>query len=136
MTGKDLRKIIQQLPFMSCILKKCKYVRLVFQKLLLSCSKKLSSLLRGITSKNNCNSCCLNCLPSFRTETKVKCREVCKIKIFVELLCQLKTKGNILKFNQYMKSDKTPCIIHADLESLIKKVDNCENNSEQLYKSK
>ena len=54
----------------------------------------------------------------------------------MELLCQLKTKGNILKFNQYMKSDKTPCIIHADLESLIKKVDNCENNSEQLYKSK
>ena len=28
---------------------------------------------------------------------------------------------NILKFNQYMKSNKMSCIIYADLESLIKK---------------
>ena len=27
---------------------------------------------------------------------------------------------NILQFNQYQKSDKTPSIIYADLESLIK----------------
>ena len=31
-------------------------------------------------------------------------------------------KNNILKFNQYMKSDKTTCITNADLESLIKKI--------------
>ena len=31
-------------------------------------------------------------------------------------------KKKILKFNQYMKSDKTPCITNADLESLIKKI--------------
>ena len=30
-------------------------------------------------------------------------------------------KGNILEFNQYMKSDKISCIIYADIESLIKK---------------
>ena len=28
----------------------------------------------------------------------------------------------ILEFNQYQKSDKTPFIIYADLESLIKKM--------------
>ena len=27
-------------------------------------------------------------------------------------------KDNILEFNQYMKSDKIPCIIYADIESL------------------
>ena len=29
-----------------------------------------------------------------------------------------------------MKSDKTPFMIYADLESLIKKIDNCKNNPE------
>ena len=39
-------------------------------------------------------------------------------------------KGNILEFNQYMKSHKMPCIIYADIESSIKKVDGCANNPE------
>ena len=30
-------------------------------------------------------------------------------------------KNNILKFNQYMKSDKMPYIIYAELECLFKK---------------
>ena len=34
-----------------------------------------------------------------------------------------------------MKSDKTPCIIYADLESLIKKIDICENNPGKSSKS-
>ena len=32
-------------------------------------------------------------------------------------------KDYVLEFNQYMKSDKTSCIIYADIESLIKKID-------------
>ena len=30
-------------------------------------------------------------------------------------------KGNILEFNQYIKSDEIPHIIYADLESSVKK---------------
>ena len=30
-------------------------------------------------------------------------------------------KDNILEFSQYMNSDKIPCIIYADIDSLIKK---------------
>ena len=30
-------------------------------------------------------------------------------------------KGNILEFNQYMKSDKMPYIIYADIEPLVLK---------------
>ena len=40
----------------------------------------------------------------------------------------LSEKDNILEFNQYMKSDKMPYIIYADIESLIKKIDECANN--------
>ena len=35
-------------------------------------------------------------------------------------------------FNQYMKSDKMVCIIYADIESLIKKIDGCANNPENF----
>ena len=36
----------------------------------------------------------------------------------------------ILEFYQFQKSDKTPFVIYADPESLIKKIDGCENNHE------
>ena len=39
-------------------------------------------------------------------------------------------KDIILEFNQYMKSDKMPYNIYADIEYLIKKIDGCANNSE------
>ena len=37
-------------------------------------------------------------------------------------------KDKILEFNQYIKSDKMPFIIYADIESLIRKIDGCANN--------
>ena len=36
----------------------------------------------------------------------------------------------MLAFNQYMKSNEMPYTIHADIEFLIKKADNCKNNAE------
>ena len=58
-----------------------------------------------------------------------------KIKIFFGIVMPIK-KGNILKFNQYMKSDKIPHNIYADLESLIKKTDGCANNLGKSSKTK
>ena len=40
-------------------------------------------------------------------------------------------RENMLKFNQYMKSDKTLYIIYVDLKSLVKKIDVCANNPEK-----
>ena len=40
-------------------------------------------------------------------------------------------KGYILELNQYMKSDKIPYIIFADIEPLIKKIGRCTNNPEK-----
>ena len=43
---------------------------------------------------------------------------------------------NIQEFNQYMKSDKILCIIHNDLEFLIKKIDGSGDNPEKSSASK
>ena len=55
--------------------------------------------------------------------------KVCKNKDFYGIVMPSE-KGNILQFNQYMKSDKMPHIIYANVESLIKKIDGCANNPE------
>ena len=48
--------------------------------------KKLSALLRGITSKHHGDFYCLNCLHSFRTENKPKSHEkVCKKYIYISV---------------------------------------------------
>ena len=45
-------------------------------------------------------------------------------------------KKKILEFNLYMKSNKMSCIIYADIESLIRKIDRCANNPEKSSKMK
>ena len=45
-------------------------------------------------------------------------------------------KNEILEFNQYMKSDKMPNIIYAEIRSLIKKIDGCTNNPENSSTTK
>ena len=42
----------------------------------------------------------------------------------------------ILESKQYRKSDKTPSIVYADLESLIKRTDGCKYNSENSSTNK
>ena len=84
-----------------------------FKRLALPCNTRLFALLRGITSENNGDSYCLNCLYSFRTENKLPSQ-----------------KDNILKIDQYLKSDKTPCIIYVDLEYLMD-VQTIQNNLQQ-----
>ena len=41
-------------------------------------------------------------------------------------------RNNTLEFNQYMKSDKVPCIIYDDNEPLIRKIDWCANSPENF----
>ena len=48
----------------------------------------------------------------------------------------MEKENEILKFNQYMKSDKIPYIIYADIESLIKAIDGCANNPENSSTTK
>ena len=49
--------------------------------------KKLSMLLREITSNNNGNFYCLNCLHSFRTKNRLEShKKVCKNKDFCNVI--------------------------------------------------
>ena len=62
--------------------------------------KKLSTLLRGLTSKHHTKFYCLNCLHSFRTEYELKSHEkVCKKNVFSGIAIPSE-KDNILEFNQ------------------------------------
>ena len=83
--------------------------------------KKLSTVLRKITSKHHGGFYCLNSLHYSRTEEKLKPHQkVCKNKHLCGIAIASE-KDYILELNQYVKSDKMPYMIYADMESLIKK---------------
>ena len=70
-----------------------------------------SALLKGLTSNHVCDFFYLNCLHSLITESKIKFHEkVCKNKDFCGIVISSQNK-NVLKFNQYIKSDKILYII-------------------------
>ena len=78
----------------------------------------------------------MNPLHSFRAENKINSHgKVCKNKYLCRILMPSE-KDNILEFNQYMKSDKMPYNIYADIESLIKKIYGCVNNPENSSTTK
>ena len=96
--------------------------------------KKLSALLRGITSKNNGDFYCVNCLHSFRTKNNLKShKKACENKDFCSIIMPSQDT-KILEFGQYQKSDKAPFIIYADLERMIDKLDGCKNDPENSSK--
>ena len=68
--------------------------------------KKLSTLLRGITSKHHGDFYCLNCLHSFATEkTLNSIKKYVKIRDFSNVIMPSEVNKK-LEFNQYKKSDK------------------------------
>ena len=102
----------------------------------LSCSKKLSALLRGITSKHYGDFYCLNCVHSFRTKNKLEShKKVFENKDFCNVIMPSENT-KILEFNQYQESDKAPFIIYADPECIVAKMDGCKNNPENSSTTK
>ena len=71
--------------------------------------KKLSALLRGITSKHEGDFYCLNCFHSYKTKDKLKKHEnVCKNHDY----CYVKMPIEVNKMLKYI-------IYYADVESLL-----------------
>ena len=92
--------------------------------------------IKGVTSKQNNDCYCLNCLHLFRTKNKLEShKKVCENKYFCNVVI---ASGNtkVLEFNHFRKSDKVSFIIYADLESLIVKIDGCKNNPEKFFTTK
>ena len=78
----------------------------------------------------------MNCPYLFRTKNKPEShKKVCENKDFCNV-AMLSEDTKTLEFNQYHKSYKTPFIIYADLESLIKTIHRCKNNPEKSYTAK
>ena len=89
--------------------------------------KKLSTLLSGITLNYNDHYFCINFLPSFKAESKLKSQEnVCKNPNN----CNVKMHGaynKILKLNQEQRYINISFIIYAETESLLEKIYTCNN---------
>ena len=98
--------------------------------------KRISGLLRGITSRHNGDFYCLNCFHSYTTEEKFrKHKRICENHDF----CFLKMPdedNKILKYIPGKKLLKVPFIICADLECLLQKINTCQNNPEKSYTEK
>ena len=98
--------------------------------------KRLSALLRGITSNHKKDFHCLICFHSYSTKEKLKKHEkVCNDHdyCYVEMPDE---DNKILKYNHGEKSMRVPFIIYADLECLLEKMHSCQNNREKSYTEK
>ena len=98
--------------------------------------KKLSALLRGMTSNNHPDFYCLNCLHSYRAKEKLKKHEkVCNNRDY----CYVKMPNElekILKYSPREKSLKVPFVIYANLECFLEKINSCQNDPEKSSKEK
>ena len=101
--------------------------------MLLSCSKRTTSIIKRDCIKNNGD---FYCLHSFKTKNKLKSLErVCENKDFCSVVMPSEDT-KILELNQYQKSDKGSFIIYANLECIIEKIDGCKNNPENTSDTK
>ena len=91
------------------------------------CVKKLSALLRGLTSNHNGDVYCMNCFKSFRTKCKLEVhKKICENDDYCYV--QMPTDRNkMLEYNQGHKSKKAPFIIYSDLECLLEKINDYQD---------
>ena len=98
--------------------------------------KRLSALLRGITSKREEDFYCLNCFHSYSTKDKLKKhKDVCENHDYCYI--EMPKKNNkILKYNHGEKSVKIPLLINADIECLLERIDTFHNNPKKSSTTK
>ena len=90
--------------------------------------KRLSALLKRITSKHDGDFYCINCFYSFTAKNAFKKHEnVCKVHdyCYVEMLDK---DNNILKYNSGEKYRRVPFILHVYMECLLKNISTCRND--------
>ena len=93
--------------------------------------KKLSGLLRGITSNHKEDFYCLNFFCAYSTKNKLEeHKKICENSKYCNV--EMPTKdNNTIKYNQGEKSIKLPFVIYVDLECLLEKVSTCQNNPKE-----
>ena len=89
--------------------------------------RRLSALFRGITSKDDGDSYCLNCFHSYPSkESLEKHMKVCKNNDYCYI--EMPKKNEKIEYNSGVKSMRDPYVIYADIESMLMKMDTCEND--------
>ena len=98
-------------------------------------SKRLNALLKGITSKHDGDLYCLNCFHSYASkESLEKHMKVCEDKDYCYI--EMPKKSESSKYQSGIKSMKSPFIIVADIEPLLKKMDTCSNDPDKSATNK
>ena len=82
------------------------------------CVKKLSGLLRGISSNHNGDVYCMNCVKAFRTKSKLEVhKKVCENHDYCYV--QMPNEENkILEYKENQKSKKAQFVIYSDYSEL------------------
>ena len=98
--------------------------------------KRISGLLRGITSRHNGDFYCLNCFHSYTTEKKLrKLERICMDHDFRHQ--KIPDENNeISKYISGEKSLRVPFVIYADLECILRKINTCSNNPDKSHTEK
>ena len=93
--------------------------------------KSLPALLRGVTSSNNGDFYCRNCLGSFRTREALDLHvEGCKDHDFCYV--KMPEEGeNILRYQEGSKSIRVPFVIYADTECILRPIQNVRDRSDK-----
>ena len=84
----------------------------------------MSALLASQINKHKgTRNICLNCLNSFKCKQSLdKHKEYCYNNEFIKTI--IPEPGTYLRFKNFVHSEKVPFIIYADLESIVKRMDN------------
>ena len=78
---------------------------------------------------------CLRCLNGFKCSQSLdKHKEYCYNNECVKTI--MPEKGTMLKFKNFLHSEKVPFVVYADTEALIKEMYNCDPNPENSYTKK
>ena len=93
------------------------------------CVKKLSALLRGISSNHNGDVYCMNCFKSFRSKYKLEIhKKMCENHDYCYVQ-MLNNENKILEYKHSEKSKRAPFVAYSDLECLLQKT-NDENSNQ------
>ena len=98
--------------------------------------KNMSALIASqINNHKGTRNICLNCFNSFKCiQSLDKHKEYCYNNECVKTI--MPEPGTYLRFKNFVHSEKVPFIVYADMESLIKNMDNCDPDPNKSYTKK
>ena len=89
-------------------------------------------LISQINNHKGTRHICLNCLSGYNTKQALdNHKEYCYNNECVKTI--MPEKGTMLRFKNFLHSEKVPFIVYADTEALIKEMHNCDPNPQKSY---